>query len=240
MGGMLRTPLTLLVVASLLAPVAPAAAKCAPQVVTHQLVGHPADPIPSGGGVLVGWDSVNYNDATEVEGDPAARAGWRFKLGKKRVATVMTRLAPGLAVYRPKKVTRGKRYTLFGDNSARLGTFKFGGKRAKAMAAPDVTSVITSEEPHGRGMARSTTVTLGSAPPADAHGILVRVAGGEVFTWGPIVDRAALTITVYYHDGRCGRLPPDMRASNAGESVELLWVDRFGNLSPASNPLAAQ
>jgi hypothetical protein len=241
-GGMRRTSLALALIASLLSPAGPAAAKCAPQVLTHQVVSHAADVIPAGGGVLVGWDSVSYKDAPELDGDPAARAGWRFKSGKKRVATTMVKLAPGLALYRPTKLPRSKvarRYLLIGDKGARLGTFKFGGKRGKALAAPEVASVTTHESDRGRGRAVTTTVTLSSAPPADAYGLVVRAPGGEAFAWGPVVE-ASLEIRVFHDDGRCGRTPPDMRAAADGEALELLWVDRFGRLSAAATATATR
>jgi hypothetical protein len=239
---MRRLSLALALIASLVCPATPAVAKCAPQVMTHQVVSHAADVIPLGGGVLVGWDSVNYNDAPELEGDPAARPGWRFRSGKKRVATTMVKLAPGLAVYRPTRLPRikaARRYTLHGDQGVRLGSFRFGGKRGKALAAPEVASVITRETDRGRGRAVTTSVTLTSAPPPEAYGLVVRAPGGEAFAWGPVVEPAGLEIRVFFDDGRCGRTPPDMRAAGDGESVELLWVDRFGRLSPASAQVGA-
>jgi hypothetical protein len=243
-------PRVLLVALASLVLLAPSTgrAKCAMPLLAHQIVTHAADEIPAGGGVLVGWTtSTDWDSGDRDSTDPAARAGWRLRLKKTRVATTMEQLAPGLARYAPAKLPKpakkGKpqRYDLLGDKGKKLGSFTFGRKKLPELGpAPGVASVDVTRTSRGRGTQVRATVTLDAAPPADAHALVVRTAGGDAFAWGPIVDRAASTITVFDDDGRCEVHPPGMRAPGDGEQVEAFWVDRFGRKSPASAAVTAR
>lgn len=238
---MLRVVVALVVSALLLVP-STGRAKCAMPRLTHQVITHPGDAIPAGGGILVGWTTDSDWDKPRTTDDPAAKGTWRLRRGKAAVKTRLEALAPGLAVYRPEKVRRGKQvYVLVGDAGATLGKFTFsGGASAVPAVAPGVTAVTTTTQPARiRGRHVTTTVTLDAAPPADAHALVVRVAGGAAIAWGPVVDRAATTITVFDDDGRCEVHPPGMRAVRDGEAIEAVWVDRFGRTSAASAAVTA-
>ena len=92
-------PRVLLVALASLVLLAPSTgrAKCAMPLLAHQIVTHAADEIPAGGGVLVGWTtSTDWDSGDRDSTDPAARAGWRLRLKKTRVATTMEQLEKNL------------------------------------------------------------------------------------------------------------------------------------------------
>ncbi len=218
-------------------------AKCAMQQLEHQVVTHAGDEIPAGGGVLVGWTTSTDWQKEHPAGDPAAQASWRLRVGKRRVATTLEVIAPGLARYRPTKLQRGKaqRHDLLGAGGTKLGTFRFGNKRRAALGpAPGLVSVAVTHSRNGRSTSVLAVASLDAAPPADAYALVLRTVGGEAFAWGIVADRTASAITVFDDNGRCDAHPPGMRAPSSGEQVEALWVDRFGRTSPASAATAAR
>lgn len=237
----MRSLLALLVAALCLAPTT-SRAKCAMEVLEYQVVSHPGDEIPAGGGVLVTWSTSHEYDGERKAGDPTANASWRFKLGKKKVATTLETIAPGLTLYRPTVVKKGKArvHTLIGDGGTSLGKFKFSAKtRAAFGPAPGVNAVKVKRDDRGRGVSVTATVTLDATPPDDAYALVLRAAGGAAISWGLVTDRTSPSIVVFHHNGRCDVVPPDMRSPSAGESVDAFWVDKFGRQSPASAAVVA-
>lgn len=213
------------VIAALLAP-APARAKCAMPILEAQVLTHAGDPIPTDGGVLVGWTTSTDWEKPRRADDPAL-GGWKLAWRKRAVPTRVTSLAPGLAVYAPKKQTRGK--LALGS----FGTFRFGeAGSSHGLAAPVVKEVRTTDTPRGRWRSVVTDVTLDAAPPAAAHALIVYV-GDAAVTWAPLAG-ATTTVRAFDDDGRCEVHPPGMRAVRAGEDVSVAFVDRFGRVGPRS------
>lgn len=224
----------LLVAAIALALPVDAHAKCAMPRLEPEVLTHAADAIPLGGGVLVGWRTSTDWDKPMFDGDPAVNKAWRFALRRRAIATTVKPLAPGLAVYTPRKRIGGK-LTL-----AKVGTFTFSRRKGTFdAAAPAVKAVRTTSADRGRWRSVETVVELDAAPPGGALGLVVYGAGQGPITWG-VADASSTTITVFDDDGRCEVHPPEMRAPVAGEKVEVAWVDRFGRLSPRSPAVVTQ
>lgn len=209
-------------------------AKCAMPRLEPQVLTHAADAIPPGGGVLVGWTTSRDWDKPRAEGDPAVNKTWRFTLRRRLIATTVKPLAPGLAVYAPRKRI-GAKLTL-----ASAGSFTFTKRKATFdAAAPVVKAVRTTIEDKGRWRSTSTVVELDAAPPSDAVGLIVYGAGQGPITWA-VADASSTTITVFEDSGRCDVHPPAMRAPAVGEKVEAAWVDRFGRLTVRSSAVATE
>jgi hypothetical protein len=230
---------TLLGSALVLAPLQ-ADAKCAMALLDHVVVAHAGDVIPAGGGVLVGWqESRDYDAGLSGSGDPAMNPGWKFRVRKRNLAARATQLAPGLVVYTPVRLPKGRQIgvQLIGAKGVRIGTFKFGKKTPGITEAPSPKTLTVTHRQNFRSTKTDGVVELDAPPPKGAYGLVmyeVTASGAPAIAWGPVMDSAATTITVYDGPGRCGTEPDGMRAPAGGAVVELAWVDRFGRLSPRS------
>lgn len=219
-------------------------AKCAMAVMQHVVVTHAADEIPAGGGVLIGWEQSREYEAGARSGDPAMNKGWKFRVRKRNLAAKATQLAPGLVVYTPLRLAKGRQagVQLIGAKGVKIGTFTFGSKTSKKATraitdAPSPRSLKVIHSRDGRSMKTDGVVELDTAPPKGAYGLIlyeVTASGATAIAWNLVIDSAATTITVYDGPGRCGAEPDTARAPAGGAVVELAWVDRFGRVSPRS------
>ena len=211
-------------------------AKCAMQVLDHAVVTHPGDEIPAGGGVLDAWLQHSY-DGTDRDrtADPTVHATWKFREKKKLVLANAVTLAPGLTVYIP-KVKRGKKHTVtLLDGTTTKKTYTIAKKgRVLLPDAPPMTAAVRSEHQDRRSHSIKVEVTLGTAPPADAYG-LIAYNGDVAVSWQAVEDPAATTMFAYKSPGRCGVEPETMEAPSEGDSLTFAWVDKFGQLSPRSS-----
>jgi hypothetical protein len=229
-----------LAAALVLAPHA-ADAKCAMAVLQHVVITHARDEIPAGGGVLVGWQESRDYDAGVRNGDPAMNKAWKFRIRKRNLAAKATQLAPGLVVYAPLKLPKGRQtgVQLIGAKGVKLGTYIFGARKKVPLLtdAPSVKKLTVTHTQDFRSTKTDGVVELDAPPPKGAYGLILyesSSSGATAIAWNQIIDSTATTITVYDGPGRCGAEPDTMRAPAGGAVVELAWVDRFGRLSPRS------
>lgn len=205
-----------------------------------EVLTHPGDEVPAGAGVLIGWgpQSSYDEDADTVEWgeDPSVRPKWRFQVGKRRSKPTLVAIAPGLAVYRPGKLT-GK-IALVDRKGKKVVSVKVGKKkRAFTAAGPDVTAVELSQYTAPRsGTSTGVIAELGATPPTGAVALVVYDStSARPMTWAGVKGQAVKQFNVYATPGRCGSLPPDTEAPFTGQKVKLAWVDQFGRVSAMSN-----
>ncbi|MBK9036915.1 MAG: hypothetical protein IPL61_37630 [Myxococcales bacterium] len=229
-----------------LGPTAPANAKCARVLLAPQVLTHAADPIPRGGGVLVGYTSTTDDGAEQFEGhDPAVNDDWVLVVGKRKLRPRIEVLAPGLAVYRP-GVIRGARLATLAlrDGAGRkLAGFTASTRPTPGLATAPTGATITSvssQSNRGRDTRTLTTVTvtLAAAAPAGAVALIAYAGGAQSapIAWGRVAA-GATAIEIYDSPGRCGSEPDGLRAPAPGDTIALTWVDGFGQRSPRSAPI---
>lgn len=208
------------------------AGACAQPVLAPQVLSDQADPMPTDGGVLVGWQQGG-DWQHPPEGDPSLIEGLVFRDGSRRLVKAhATTLAPGLTVYVPKKHRKKLSVRIKGQK------LTFTSSRTRFTApAPVVKSVTWSQQQIQRyGTSTSVDAELDGAPPDDVYAVIVYDAtSGTALSWRDIHGLGLTTVTLYTSPGRCGTVPPSMQAPTQGESVQLAWVDRFGRLSPKSS-----
>jgi hypothetical protein len=199
-----------------------------------QIIANQADPIPAGGGILVGYTQGQGFEGT----DPSSHAEWKLKVKKKRVRVTLTTLAPGLTVYRARAKTKGKA-TLVDGHGKKLGTYAFTGKKQPfSVAAPGVQSLTTTTTTGSRGGPYThSMITLDAKPPAGAYALII-YDGATALTWAFVEGVEQTAFNVYGSPGRCGAQPAGMTAPYAAQNIEAAWVDRFGRLSPRSAAIA--
>jgi hypothetical protein len=225
-------------VALLASPAAAIAGACARIGIEPQVVTHAGDVVPKGGGVLVGWQrATGDGEATADGADPAFDASWRLRSGKKKLATRAVQLAPGLAVYTPKRALKKKSRLTLHTGKTRLGRFTFGTAAGAVLAPPNVQEVSFAQHQSPRGgTSQSTRARLVGAVPDGAVAVIVyRVTarGTQALSWNR-VEAGVTEAVLYTSPGRCGVNPPEMQPATEGESVELRWVDAFGRRSEPS------
>jgi len=244
---MSRLAVVALAAALSFAPSAPVQAKCAPTLLAPQLLTHPADTIPAGGGVLVGYIHSRDDDAAAARGaDPAVNADWKMTVAKRRVAPRIEVLAPGLAVYRPGAI-RGARptaLTLRDGKGKKLGAFSARGRAAAfALSAPTVTSAttVTTTVDYGRyqGTKEIATVVVDAIPRGAVALIAYRTSGTTpvAIAWARVEASSKPAIEIYATPGRCGTEPDGLSAPTTGESIVVAWVDQFGQRTSMSAPV---
>lgn len=220
-----------------MAPARSAAADCAPASLAHQVLSHGGDELPASGGVLVGWTTSNDWKQGAARVDPAGHADWRFLVGKRKVRPRLEQLAPGLAVYRPARVTGSKpqKMILIDGKGGKLLTLKAGSKkRAFRADAPAVKSITMTRQLQRRGEHVEALAELDGAVPAEAVALIVYDDAGAAISWVNVRGATATSLLVYTSPGGCGVNPPGMTAPAAGTSVTLAWVDTFGRVSKRS------
>lgn len=226
----------------LIAVPTPAGAKCARVYLAPQTLTHPADVIPAGGGVLVGWQqSTSERDERFSGGDPALHTDWRFLIRKRKVRPKVEQLAPGLVVYRPGVIRSSKpeKIVLAEKDGARVGTFKASRKKsAFTAAAPSPSKVVVTRYEGGRwGEDVNATVELSAAPPASAVALIL-YRDDKPLSWASVKGVTATSVQIYASDGHCGASPSGMTEPAPGDKVTLAWVDGFGRLSGKSAAIA--
>jgi hypothetical protein len=202
----------------------PAHATCAMVPLTTKVSS--ATEAPEGGGLVVatthdgpkpkggGWNPVN----------PA----WRFRAGGKLHVPVIESLAPGLAIYRlPAGVTSAELV----DGKTVLGRITIKGPKLAPLAAPKVKTLHQTMQSSRKGMSIEMFAELGEDMPAGAIGLVVADAKGTPRSYGS--SREGRTMLVYSHYP-CSQDPTGAVQSSDGEELQLYWVDRAGQKSPAT------
>ena len=218
---MLR-PTALLTTLALIAPAAPAHAKCAmshlrPQVLTKEA--------SAGGGIVVATEQVPYD--VKDEGD-AVQPTWKLQIGGATSAPKIDVIAPGLAVYRLPPAA-GDATLLDGTKEiAKVTTMR---TQPVQLLAPKVKGV-RHEKTVGRRSSAYTIVALDGAVPEGVVAMVLADGKGKARSFG-LVSAGEKEITVYAHP-RCGVVPNDTVESKPGDKVKLFWVDATGRTSPVS------
>ncbi len=197
--------------------------------------------LPADGGILVGVGASTSHKP--VAGDPS-QAKLKATAGGKAVPMIMASLAPGLTVYRPEHAIVGAVAVAGADTPL---TVTFAKDKGPALAAPVVTSVVSTESMSGGprgGMESSelTVVAVKGVPDAAVALVVYRMKDEEhvPITYGnPAHDKAgATTIEVYREGGHCrGPVLEGQEFPAADLQVTLAWVDSTGRLSPLSAPI---
>ena len=170
-----RSSLVAVIVALALCHASPAYPKCARVLLAPQLITHAADPIPAGGGVLIGFTETTDDSAETFAGhDPAMNADWTLVVGKRKTRPRLEQLAPGLAVYRPGALrgTRPTQVVLRDGKGAKVGAFSASSRAdAASLPAPSVKRVTSTAVAQDKGRWRgtvTTTVVRGGQEPRPA------------------------------------------------------------------------
>ncbi|MEZ4403952.1 MAG: hypothetical protein R3B06_28265 [Kofleriaceae bacterium] len=234
--------------AILVGSTSPASAKCARVLLVPQVLTHPADAIPAGGGVLVGYsDSTDGGAERYADGDPAAHTDWSMVVGKRRIRPRLEVLAPGLAVYRPTatRTARPQPLRLREADGREVGAFTTTrATRAFAVEAPQLGSVTAVITPSGRRYGGTTTTVTATVAnvPADAVAIIAYRAGKGTplpVSWSRVAA-GATSVALYESPGRCASDPVGRVAPAAGDTIVVAWVDAFGRRSPMSQPIVVK
>ncbi len=245
-----RSSLALALVALALGTAAPAHSKCARVLLAPQIITHPADAIPPGGGVLVGFTETTDDAAEAFSGhDPAMNADWTLTVGKRKTRPRLEQLAPGLAVYRPGAL-RGARPTqlaLRDGKGGKLGVFSATTRPDGASLAAPIVKRVTStsaaqSKGRWRGVTNTATAEVDRIPDGAAALIVYRQDGATTtaLTWARVAAGASSAIEVYASPGKCGTEPDGLSAPAPGDTVVLAWVDQFGRRSPLSTALVVK
>lgn len=217
-----------LLLLAVLGDVRPAAASCMQAELGPVLLTRRDTKIPADGGVLVGYGYATGSDREQTGPDPSD-VKW-----KASTKLVRTQLAPGLSVYKTDaaKLTFGKY------------AFTHDGKTAALTAAPQTKSVKVTSTHSERWSSTMATLTLTTAAPADAVGVIAYDAESKkaiLYAGLPDTHDQELSLNIYSSGGHCGvRTPPESGAVVSGTKLVFAYVDAFGRLSPQSKPLTAQ
>jgi hypothetical protein len=197
----------------LLAPAAADAGACAQPQPRFDVMTTADTALSSGGGVIAEID------------DLAKMPAWRFEGTKTDVSP--RPIAPGLVTI---DVPKGNGWlTLDGADGKAMVRVKHADKEAAALAAPDVASVVYASSTGRRGTSVSVIVNL-RVVPADAVALVVYDDKHVARSWGRVNGVDDKGIGVYF-SGSCVALPVGTLATNAGDKVELAWLDKSGRLS---------
>lgn len=239
-----RSSLAAVIVALALGYASPAYPKCARVLLAPQLITHTADPIPAGGGVLIGFTETTDGSAEAFAGhDPAMNADWTLVVGKRKTRPRVEQLAPGLAVYRPGTLrgTRPTQLVLRDGKGAKVGAFSASARAdAASLPPPTVKRITATSVAQNKGRWRGTVTTaiaeVDQIPDRAAALIVYRQDAGNTtaLTWARVAVGSTPTIEVYASPGKCGSEPDGLTAPAPGETVVLAWVDQFGRRSPLS------
>ncbi|MBK7074468.1 MAG: hypothetical protein IPH44_19440 [Myxococcales bacterium] len=241
-----RSSLVAVIVALALCHASPAYPKCARVLLAPQLITHAADPIPAGGGVLIGFTETTDDSAETFAGhDPAMNADWTLVVGKRKTRPRLEQLAPGLAVYRPGALrgTRPTQVVLRDGKGAKVGAFSASSRAdAASLPAPSVKRVtstaVAQDKGRWRGTVTTTVVEVDQIPDRAAALIAYRQDGNNTtaLTWARVAVGSSPAIEIYASPGKCGTEPEGLTAPAPGVTVVLAWVDQFGRRSPLSTP----
>ena len=89
-----------------------------------------------------------------------------------------------------------------------------------------------------RSSSQSTTVTFAAAPPTNAVALLAYAAGAKTaMSWGRVTPGAKTV--VLYATGRCVVAVTGV-GPMASDKVTLVWLDKFGHLSPPSSEITVK
>jgi hypothetical protein len=245
-----RSSLVAVIVALTLGHASPAYPKCARILLAPQLITHAADPIPAGGGVLIGFTETTDATAEAFIGhDPAMNTDWTLTVGKRKTRPRVEQLAPGLAVYRPGTL-RGTRPTplvLRDGKGAKLGVFSASARAdAASLPAPTVKRITSTAVAQNKGRWQATVTTtiaeVDQIPARAAALIVYRQGAGNTtpLTWARVAVGSTPTLEIYESPGKCGTEPEGLAAPAPGETVVLAWVDQFGRRSPLSATAVVQ
>ncbi|CAN5922560.1 hypothetical protein BH11MYX3_BH11MYX3_08690 [soil metagenome] len=180
------------------------------------------------GGVVI----AAVPDAGGISTDPVVQP-WEFVEGTARTTAKVTRLAPGLAIYAPKR--GGERLGLEDAKGHTVVAVSYRFQQLDDMPmdeAPRPTGILhTRKVPRFRS--ESTIATLSSPPPAGTVALIVRDArsqSGQARSFVQITDPTTTSVEIYLRD-RCRPEVPKTIATRAGDRVKLAWVDAEGHVS---------
>jgi hypothetical protein len=252
-------PLALLTLT--LAPLAPTTARagaCA-EPRTYSVLLSPPSLVP--GGTMVVANIVNANTAATVES--FAHPNWQLEIDGKRLAPVVTELAPGLATYAVPRTVKSKGPVTLVDGAGKKVATLTRGTADAAPTAPELTSLTRVEETgctHHTGGSwpyswHQLVATL-KVVPAHAVAFIVYgdVDGKHVpLAWHPLGGGivvagtgtgtgtgAPATELVLFRSaaGECSLPEYGPRAIEGKQTVTVAYVDTAGRLSPESKPIA--
>lgn len=160
--------------------------------------------------------------------DPAHAPAWTLRGGVKPTPTA---LAPGLiALALPASAGW---ITLYGADGKPLVRVQRAAQAVKPLAAPEVAAVEYRASQGRRGTSVAVVVSLKAAPPAGAVA-LVALGDQGARSWQRSDADPASKEIVIYRSGSCVTSPSGTIATNAGDKLQLAWVDASGRLSAKS------
>lgn len=180
--------------------------------------------VPANGGLVV----QTLLDSTGK--DPMlGPAKWKLVSDIGTSAPALDVLAPGLAVIRlPAKAKSAE----LREEETVLGVMTRAATAPRALAAPEVTSIVHASWPNRRGNSTLVSVIPTSVPDGALAMIIADAKTGKVHSFGK--PEAGLKEIRVYYQGRCSALPNGTVETHIGDRVVVRWVDRFGRLSPPS------
>jgi hypothetical protein len=217
------------------APVAQA--RCAMGEMRPQAITARGARLPAGGGILVGYQF----QSGEMDDDGLAPT-WKLSRGKAAIATQVDTIAPGVVVYRPAKpVEAGAELTLADAAGHRQFVVTQGTDAGAMLPAPRPTAVHRHDELSYRWRSTREVIDV-EAVPDDAYAVIVYDAHHTAISFHTVPHGVAgpTQVTALESMGHCVFPPAGQRAAADRESVTLAWVDRFGRVSPPSQPITVK